>query len=381
MLLLFSVLSALYVSLLLWLYVHWSQIPTATSTLPWTEQLPSLAVVIPVRNEALTLPNLLHDLARQTDGEGKPLAFEVLVVDDASTDNTRSQANDFQPPATLRLGVLSLDVPVGFRGSHKKLALQQAISATTSEVVVTTDGDCRVGPHWLSTIQQHFAQHQSLLVSGPVTFTHECSLFERLQTIEFASLIGTGGACLQAGYPTMGNGANLAFRRAAFLEVDGYADNLHVPSGDDEFLLQKIAARFPHRVSFLKRTEATVRTFAKPTGGEFYQQRKRWASKWHLHRRYSVALLAVFIFTYHLSVLLVVSLTLLGPYPGWVLGLQLLPKVVLEYLFLRSVLAVMKKRLSGRLFLLMQLIYSPYAVFFGLRANFGGYTWKNRTYP
>ncbi len=380
MLLLFSVLSALYVSLLLWLYVHWNHIPTATGGVRSSERLPSLTVVIPVRNEATTLPNLLHDLAEQTNAEGEPLAFAVLVIDDASTDDTLARANDFQS-ANLRLSVLSLDVPAGFVGSHKKLALAQAIDATQSEVVVTTDGDCRVGPLWLSTIQQHFAQHQSLLISGPVAFTHERSLFERLQTIEFASLIGTGAACLQAGRPTMGNGANLAFTRAAFLEVDGYAGNLHVPSGDDEFLLQKIAERFPDRVSFLKRTEATVRTYAKPSVGEFYQQRKRWASKWSLHRRYSVAALAMFIFTYHLSVLLVVFLMLFGQYPGWILGLQLLPKVVLEFLFLRSVLAVMKKRLSGTLFLLMQLIYSPYAVFFGLRANFGGYRWKNRTYP
>ncbi len=381
MILLFSVMSVLYVSLLLWLFAHWNRIPTASRVPLLPKQLPSVTVVIPVRNEATTLPHLLHDLAEQTNGAGEPLAFEVVVVDDASTDDTLAQANNFQPSANLRFRVLSLEVPSGFVGSHKKLALQQAINTTQSEVVVTTDGDCRVGPQWLWTIQQHFARHQPLLVLGPVTFTHERSLFERLQTIEFASLVGTGAACLQAGRPTMGNGGNLAFARAAFLEVDGYAGNLHVPSGDDEFLLQKIAERFPGRVFFLKQTTATVRTYAKPSMSEFYQQRKRWASKWRLHRRYSVTALAISIFVYHLSVLLIVLLTLIGQYPGWVLGLQLLPKVMLEYFFLRSVLAVMKKRLSGSLFLLMQLIYSPYAVFFGMRANFGGYTWKNRTYP
>ncbi len=380
MLLLFSIQSVLYVSLLLWLYAHWKRIPTAAGVTNSSGQLPSVTVVIPVRNEATTLPNLLHDLTKQTSGEGEPLDFEVLVVDDASTDDTLARAADFQS-ANLRLRVLSLEIPHGFIGSHKKLALQQAIGDTQSEVVVTTDGDCRMGTQWLSTIQQHFARHQPLLVSGPVTFTHERSLFERLQTIEFASLIGTGAACLQARYPTMGNGANLAFKRAAFLEVGGYADNLHVPSGDDEFLLQKIAERFPHRVSFLKQTEATVRTYAKPSIKEFYQQRKRWTSKWRLHRRYSVAVLAVFIFAYHLMVLLVIFSALTGQYSGWVLGLQLLPKVALEYVFLRSVLALMNKRLPKSLFLLMQLIYSPYAVFFGLRANFGGYTWKNRAYP
>jgi cellulose synthase/poly-beta-1,6-N-acetylglucosamine synthase-like glycosyltransferase len=380
MVLLFTVLSVLYTALLLWLYGHWSRIPTVREAALPGKKLPSVAVIIPVRNEAATLPDLLHDLTWQTNDAGEPLDFDVLVVDDDSTDGTPSEAIDIGRSISLSLRVLSLEVPPGFVGSHKKLAIQQAIQATRREVIVTTDGDCRVGPHWLYTIQQYFAHHHPLLLSGPVTFTHEHSLFERLQTIEFASLIGTGAACLQAGYPTMGNGANLSFSRAAFNEVDGYAGNLHIPSGDDEFLLQKMAERFPGRVFFLKSAEATVRTYAKPSVGAFYEQRKRWASKWHLHRRYSVAVLAVFIFTYHFCLLAAVALTLFGSYAGWILALQLAPKVVLEYFFLRSVLALSKKRLSRPLFLLMQLIYSPYAVFFGMRANFGGYSWKQRTY-
>lgn len=380
MVLLFSVLSVLYIALLLWLCVHWKQIPTAGSaTLP-ADLLPSLTVVIPVRNESATLPELLEDLAQQTNTVKKPVAFEVIVVDDASTDDTVVRVKNFQCLSPFPLRLLSLNVPYGFVGSHKKLALQQAIDATQTTIVVTTDGDCRVGPHWLSTIQQYFARYELVLVSGPVTFWGERSLFEKLQTIEFASLVGTGAASLHAGRPTMANGANLAFARAAFLAVGGYAGNLHVPSGDDEFLLQKIASRFPRQLAFLKQTEATVCTLPKSSLKEFYQQRKRWASKWHLHRRHSAATLAVFIFAYHLSLLVTVALTLAGQYPGWILALQLGPKVVLEHLFLRSVLALMKKYLPIYLFLLLQLIYSPYAVFFGMRVNFGGYTWKSRTY-
>ena len=380
MVLLFSVLSVLYVALLMWLYGYWHRMPTTVTANPMAEPLPTLTVVIPVRNESTTLPRLLTDLAQQTDAEKKPVAFEVVVVDDASTDDTLAQATSFQRLAAFPLRVLSLHVPPGFAGSHKKMALQQAIEATQTTLIVTTDGDCRVGPHWLSSIQQCFARHQPVLVLGPVTFLGERSLFEKLQTIEFASLVGTGAASLHAGYPTMGNGANLAFSRAAFVAVDGYAGNLHVPSGDDEFLLQKMASHFLHRVAFLKQAEATVRTHPKPSVSAFYQQRKRWASKWRLHRRRSVAALAIFIFTYHLGLLVAVGLALAAQYPVWILLLQLAPKVVLEYLFLRSVLALMKKQLPVSLFLLMQLIYSPYAVFFGMRANFGRYTWKNRTY-
>ena len=381
MVLFFSVLSVLYCALVLWLYLHWVRIPIFTPTAnPSGKAPPSLTVVIPVRNEAATILSLLQDLARQTDSLGTSFSFEVIVVDDASTDDTAQLISDFQRSAPYKLHLLSLEVPSGFVGSHKKLALRQAIATALGEIIVTTDGDCRVGPLWLSTIQHFFAQHQPVFLSGPVTFCNEKSLFERLQTVEFASLIGTGAACLQAGYPTMGNGANLAFSRNAFYEVGGYEGTLHIPSGDDEFLLQKMFCRYPNRLAFLKQSEATVRTYAQKTISEFYQQRKRWASKWKLHRNYYIAALAIFIFTYHVSGLVVSILTIANLYPWRVLLAQLFPKILLEYLFLQSVLMLMKKRLHLAYFLLMQLIYAPYAVFFGMRANFGGYTWKNRTY-
>ena len=381
MILFFSVLSILYYALLLWLYFHWSKIPAdEPPTHATAARLPCLTVVIPVRNESATILLLLQDLAEQSDPVDHLLSYEVIVVDDASTDNTAQVVSNFLHTASYPIRLLSLEVPPDFEGSHKKLALQQAIDAARGEVIVTTDGDCRAGKYWLATISRFFVRYQPVLLSGPVTFHHEESLFELLQTIEFASLIGTGAACLQARRPNMGNGANLTFSRAAFYEVGGYEGNLHVPSGDDEFLLQKMARHYPDRLAFLKQSEATVSTCAQKSLSAFYQQRKRWAGKWKLHHTYYTAALAIFVFTYHLSAMIVSILTLLRQYPWPILLIQLFPKVVLEYLFLKSVLALMKKPLPLGYFFLMQLIYAPYAVFFGMRANFGGYTWKNRTY-
>ena len=367
--------------LLLWLYFHWVSIPSFKMVAATPDlRLPSLSIVIPVRNESATISMLLEDLAAQTDIANSDLCYEIIIVDDASVDNTAQVINNFLPTSPYPVRLLSLRVPPNFNGSHKKLALQQAIDVATGEVIVTTDGDCRVDPHWLSAISRFFAQHQPVLLSGPVTFHHEESFFERLQTIEFASLIGAGAACLQAGQPNMCNGANLAFLRDAFYKVGGYEGSLHIPSGDDEFLLQKMARRYPNRLYFIKQSSATVSTYAQKSVKAFYHQRKRWAGKWKLHDSYYIAILAVFIFAYHLTTIIVSIFTLLGQYDWQVLIIQLLPKVLLEYLFLKSVLALIKKPLRPFYFLLMQLIYTPYAVFFGMRANFGGYTWKDRTY-
>ena len=381
MVLFFSLLSGLYFLLLLWLYFHWTRIATFEPTDSPNASFPFLTIVVPVRNESATIGVLLQDLAEQIDKKRIPLSYEVIVMDDHSTDDTATIVGDFLRASPYPLRLLSVEVPPNFEGSHKKLALRQAIDQSQGEVIVTTDGHCRVEKYWLSAISHFFTRYQPVLLAGPVTFHHEESLFDCLQTVEFASLIGTGAACLRAGHPTMCNGANLAFSRAAFYQVGGYEGSLHIPSGDDEFLLQKMARRYPGRLAFLRQPEATVRTHAKRSALAFYHQRKRWASKWKLHDNYHVAVLAIFIFVYHLTTLLVGVLVLAGKYPGVVFLIQLLPKMLLEYVFLKSVLRSMKKSLSLLHFLLMQLIYAPYAIFFGLGANFGGYTWKNRAYP
>ena len=372
----FILINVFYCAALVWLYHHWQRIPLQNNAVPITAESPlRLTVVIPVRNEAANITALLEDLSAQ---QGVPNAFDIIIVDDYSTDETRTLVEQFQQQKSCLVRLLSLNVPPGFIGSHKKLAITQAIATTQHEIIVTTDGDCRVGPYWLATIWQCFEERSAVLVSGGVTF-QQGSFFQRLQTIEFASLIGVGAACLQAGYPNMANGANLAFLHEVFEQVEGYGGNLHIPSGDDEFLLQKIAKRCPYHLFFLKHPAAVVTTQAQRTLYGFYQQRKRWASKWKLHRDKKVAALAVFIFLYHICILASVLLVGLGTYGGSLL-LFLLPKIILEFVFLRSVLLFLDKKLPPSSFLLLQLIYPFYAIFFGIGANLGRYTWKDRTY-
>ena len=217
----FSLLSGLYFLFLLWLYVHWTRIPTFKPTPSSNTSLPLLTVVIPVRNESATIVALLQDLAQQMSEKEPSLSYEVIVMDDGSTDDTASLVRSFLRTSSYPLRLLSVEVPTAFQGSHKKLALRQAIDQAQGEVIVTTDGDCRVGKYWLSTVSRFFARYQPVLLAAPVTFHRETSIFGSLQTVEFASLIGAGAACLQAGYPTMCNGANLAFSRDAFYRVGG----------------------------------------------------------------------------------------------------------------------------------------------------------------
>jgi cellulose synthase/poly-beta-1,6-N-acetylglucosamine synthase-like glycosyltransferase len=370
-----------YLLLTGWLYYQWRNLPVFEPG-PGHPLVQKISVIIPVRDESANILSLLHDLDRQQDADGNRLPasrMEVLVVDDHSEDETATLVQNFRP-AHFSLRLLSLHLPKNFSGSHKKLAIAQAIRRARGEVIVTTDGDCRVPPLWLQTIGTYMRHKEAVMVSGPVTFDEERSLFEKMQTVEFASLIGTGAACMAAGYPNMCNGANLAFLKSAFEEVNGYRGSMHIPSGDDEFLLQKMQRRYPGRIFFLKSAAAVVRTAAQPDLLSFYYQRKRWAGKWKLHKGLMTALLALFIFSFHLLLIAGVLMTLSGQLDPLLMPLLLLFKAVSEYALLASVLKLAHKKPTLTNFMLLQLIYSAYAVFFGIVANFGGYQWKARKY-
>lgn len=371
----------LYVSLTLWLSYHWQRMPFFLPSAGFTTGA-KVSLIIPVRNEAGNILSLLQDLDAQEWEIGRlctPDVFEVIVVNDHSEDDTEALVNSFRPKH-FALHLLKLYTPSGFSGSHKKLAISQAVAHASGEIIMTTDGDCRVGPRWIISMRQALLGKKAVMLSGPVTFYQEASPFEKLQTIEFASLVGTGAACMAAGKPNMCNGANLVFLKSAFVEVNGYEGSMHIPSGDDEFLLQKLKARYPGRIFFLKCAEAVVRTKPQPDLRSFYHQRKRWAGKWKLHKNPLTALLALFIFTFHLMLLLGAGMALAGRLDFRLMAALLLAKAVAELLLIFPVLRLMHKKLSMLNFLLLQLIYSAYAVFFGIVANFGGYRWKSRSY-
>ncbi|CCH00192.1 glycosyl transferase family 2 [Fibrella aestuarina BUZ 2] len=356
----------------LWLFWGWQWLPMPTAASNDPASLPSLTVVIPVRNEAANLPNLLADLNQQTYRN-----FEVIVADDASTDATVTLAQTFAQTAPYPLTVLALaDDPTV--ASPKKRAIAQSIERATGTLIVTTDGDCRVGPRWLNTIARFQARSGAKLVSGPVTFTTDRSVFGSLQTVEFASLIGAGAATMAHARPTMCNGANLCYQKAVFRDVGGFSGIDQVASGDDELLMHKIAAQYPGGVRFLKDRDAIVETAAHASLIAFYRQRKRWAGKWRTYTSLFPTMLAVVVFLCNLTPLLALA--------GWALGTVsadaalavILLKIVPEWLFLVSVLLFLRKRSALWWIPATQLIYPFYVVFFGLAAQQPGVIWKGR---
>jgi len=357
-----------YIGFTFFLLVSWFRLkyfyPVATTIHEF------ITVIIPVRNEEENILELLKCLSQQTYPTDK---FEILVVDDSSTDNTTSLVNKFILENSLYIKLINV-----IEGSGKKKAIETAINRCKGELVITIDGDCIAGPDWISRINAYYQRYKPKMICGGVTFWGEQTFFDKMQTIEFASLTGAGAACLSAGYPNMCNGANLTYEKKAFFAVNGFAGNEKIASGDDEFLMHKIASYFPGKVHFLKSSEAIVYTKARKNIEEFVSQRKRWASKWKHYQFRSIKLLAVFIFFYNCLLIITFGFSIVGLYNCRSLFIQIFFKVLIEYIFLGNILYFYRKRINPFIFITTALVYPFYVVIFGVVSRRGSYRWKGR---
>jgi poly-beta-1,6-N-acetyl-D-glucosamine synthase len=360
----FILLFLVYFLLLTLLIVGWKKI-TFSEISSGTETIPLLSIIIPVRNEGKNIQSLLTDIRNQTYKN-----FEVIVVNDSSTDNTRECVHVFvHADSRFRL-VESLE-------HGKKKALTLGVQESHGEIVVTTDADCRVHNDWLKGLASYFQQENTKMVFGGVRI-QSTKFFSELQAHEFVSLIGTAASTLALGFPTMCNGANLAYRKSAFEETGGYTNNFHIASGDDEFLMHKISHRYPNGVRFVANQNTVVLTSAAASLKEFLHQRIRWAGKWRFKSTVPNVILAVFILSFHFSVLLLPCAAAFRWIDPLLAILLFSIKITLEWIFLKDVASFLKVSWKPSAFFILQVIYPIYAVFVGLSSTFFPFEWKGR---
>lgn len=337
---------------------------------------PFISVIIPVRDEASNIVRLLDDL----EGQSYPAdRFEVIIVDDGSKDGTYPILLARQQRTKLNLKILQAPSPGGIAVSPKKIAITHGIDHAEGEFILLTDGDVHLGISWIQSYATIFAHSSVVFVSGPVMMAY-VGFMEEVQAIEFASLMGTGAALISFGKPSMCNGANLGFRRDAFMKVDGYEGNQHIISGDDEFLMYKIKRQFPSGIFFLKSMHGVAEIQPLHNLKDFYLQRRRWSGKWKKHSNPTAVLLALYVFTVHLIFLILLLAGLIKSISINIVIIIWVAKMVVEYILLHSIFRFCGRRMGIAPFIISSLLYSLYAVTFGILSNIGGVEWKGRKF-
>jgi cellulose synthase/poly-beta-1,6-N-acetylglucosamine synthase-like glycosyltransferase len=359
----------LYALLIAYYYRSWKklEVPDLDDSI---EPNGTLSVLVPARNEEKNLPHLVSALKNQSLPAH---LFEVLVIDDYSTDNT---VQVIHQQAAVNIRVIS---PIADAShSSKKKAIESGVLSARGEMIVTTDADCIPGPQWLETIYSFGQQKNASFIAAPVAFTTDGSILENFQALDFLTLQGITAASVQAGFHDMCNGANLAYRKEAFSAVNGFEGIDQVATGDDMLLMYKIRKKFPKQVFYLKHPDAIVYTSPMESWSAFFMQRKRWASKSLVYEDFRI--IAVLGFIYLLNcwwmVLLVASFFNLV-YLYSVLGF-LLTKALIEYPFVRSVAIFYRMEKLAPWLFIFQPLHILYTVIIGLVSQIGQYEWKGR---
>jgi cellulose synthase/poly-beta-1,6-N-acetylglucosamine synthase-like glycosyltransferase len=364
-----ALLTLWYVFVVLYLRNGWTALPDHIRS----DARPTVrvSVIIAARNEDTKLGNTISDLLAQDFPQE---LLEIIVVDDHSTDGTSAIISSYADRGVILIK-LNEDKPLN---SYKKKAISEAITIATGELIVTTDADCRMGRHWLTTIANYYHQHDLMMISSPVAFFEERNTFERMQTLEFLYLIGLGAATIGHKIPSTCNGANLAYRRDVFYEVKGFQGIDDLASGDDELLLHKVASHYPDGIGFCKSAEATVYTHAKPDLAAFIQQRKRWASKSTKYKNKTIVALGVSIWLFNLLIIVNTILGFIDPVYFLLAGCSLFMKFSAELAFLVPMCRFARRQrlLWYQPFLTM--IHVFYFVYIGIAGNSGKYNWKDR---
>ena len=148
----------------------------------------------------------------------------------------------------------------------------------------------------------------------------------------------------------MCNGANLAYTKSAFIEVNGFEGIDEIPSGDDMLLMHKIFLAHPHHVHYMKSQEAIVTTHPEPSWKDFFNQRIRWASKAvHFKDR---KVFYVLLLTYLVNLCFVILAVAILFDMRWLpfLLLLLLAKVLIEFPFVNAVAIFFRQQAVHEIF-------------------------------
>lgn len=337
---------SIYVCLIAWFIVGWHK--TATLKLNTVATYNTKAsIVVACKNEAQTLPDLFHALHNQSNQN-----FQLILVDDNSTDNTLE---------VMQLAKSFSDVLIlKSNGTGKKQALKTGIEQASNELIITTDADCSPTSTWVEAIYSFYNQQPVDLIIGPVEMKAQSTFFERLQQLEFQTLIASGAGAAGNQHAIMCNGANLAFHKADWLAQFTQLKP-HLLSGDDVFLLHALKNE-GRKIQFLKSSQAMVYTHACATLHQFYKQRKRWASKTPAYTDLDTILVASIIFSVcSVQLFFIVASCFNNTYLTGLLAITSF-KFLLDLLFINQTKQLFQKRKTALSTFALAVVYPFYIV-------------------
>lgn len=333
------------------------------------DTIPNISIVIAARNEASSISACLESIYKN---EYPFPNFEVIVVDDHSTDQTSQIARSIDHQ---NISVTVLSSP----GQGKKAAVDYGISMAKFPNILCTDADSIVSNQWLISHATSFNTTGIAMSCGVVLPTKGERFIENFQWLDFAATMAITSYGINKKQFYLANGANIGFTKVGFYGVNGFSGNAHLASGDDVFLAQKFAESNPNSIRFLQSKDAIVYTKPATNWSAFFNQRKRWASKSSHSSNQKVVAIQSFVFIFSTFICASFLVGIWVQPLMWIGIIAMCTKLFTDYIFLLKLSKSLENPYAMKFFVPSFFFYFIHIFLSGWHALFpSSYQWKDR---
>ncbi|WP_243473775.1 glycosyltransferase [Winogradskyella sp. MH6] len=337
------------------------------------------SVIVPFRNEAENLPQLLDSILQLNYPK---LMFEVILVDDDSEDDSIEVINNIisKRPFDCAQGDIKIIKNNRTSNSPKKDAITTAIKIAKYDWIITTDADCTLPKYWLDTFEECIQTNQPNCIVAPVTYNDGSSFLKRFQILDVLSLQGATIGSFGLRLPFLSNGANFAYRKSVFQSTNGFTGNDTLASGDDIFLLEKFKKVDSKKVFYLKSDKAIVTTKPVSNLKLLIQQRLRWASKTSHNPNWFSKLVGLVVFLGNLACIAILPILFFGYVKPRIAVALVVIKLSIDFLLLFKTSRFFKQENVLFSYVWSCVFYPFFSVYIAILSLFKLYQWKGRTF-
>ena len=229
-------------------------------------QQPGVSVVICAHNEFHHLQHTLPQILEQDYPQ-----YEVVVVNHASDDDTSSLLTDLADRYP-HLNAVNINRDLNFF-SGKKFPLSIGIRSAKNDIILLTDADCRpTSNQWIRLMSGAFSEQKEIIL-GYGSYEKRSGILNKLIRFDTVSIAIQYLSFALAGFPYMGVGRNLAYKKSLFLQEKGFISHYRISSGDDDLFINRVARK--RNTGVMLDPGASTISVPKLSAGKWITQKKR----------------------------------------------------------------------------------------------------------
>lgn len=318
-----------------------------------------VSVVVCACNEVENLRKLLPALMTQHFPQ-----FEIIVVNDRSTDDTLSfLRSEVEKAEHLKIVTIE-ETPAHI--NSKKYGITLGIKSAKYDIILLTDADCvPASEDWIEAMVAPFHNNVTKIALGYSQYITKKGLLNLLIRFETLYTAVQYLSFALAGRPYMGVGRNMAYRKSFFLDKKGFSGYQKVMGGDDDLFVNKNATSQNTAVVLGKKSK--VYSAPKTSWKTYFVQKKRHLSVGKLYKFKDRMYLGLLFLSHGLFWATFIALLVMWHEPYLIIG-GFVVRILIQYLIFYKAAQKLGDKIKLWMLPLLDVLYLMYYIATGISA-------------